>query len=486
MSFMKKHASGTLDKWDSINWITAQNKVKQLQQRIVKAVEAGKYRKVKSLQYLLTNSFYAKALAIKRVTQNKGKNTPGVDGVKWTSSKQKMTAILSLSTKGYKAKPLRRVNIPKSNGKTRPLGIPTMKDRAMQALYLMALIPVAEATADVNSYGFRPKRSCADAIEQCFNVFSRKQAAQWVLEADIKGCFDNISHQWILDNIPLDKKVLRQWLKAGIIENNCFSSTKRGTPQGGIISPTIANMVLDGLEHHILDACGAKPYKSGRRNERAKQLKINFIRYADDFVVSANSKAILKEVILPAVIEFLAPRGLQIQKEKTKITHIHKGFDFLGQNVRKYGDKLLIKPSHKSIKSIKRKVFHIIKKHRQAPTIALIVNLNPIIKGWANYHQHIVAKDTFTSIDSYIFQRIWQWAKRRHNNKSATWIKNKYFNSYNNRNWVFAQQVAGKLIKLSRMENVVIKRHIKIRADANPFKMEHQDYFDKRSYSRVR
>ena len=486
MSLIEKHASGTLTTWNSIDWNAANIKVKQLQSRIVKAVSAGKYRKVKSLQYLLVNSFYAKALAVKRVTQNKGKKTPGVDGVKWSTAKQKMNAVMTLTTKGYKAKPLKRVNIPKSNGKTRPLGIPTMKDRAMQALYLMALIPIAESTADINSYGFRPKRCCADAIEQCLNVFSGKHAAQWVLEADIKGCFDNISHQWILDNIPLDKKVLRQWLKAGIIENNIFSHTDHGTPQGGIISPTIANMVLDGLEKHILDACGIKRYKGGSKNKMGKNLKVNFIRYADDFVVSANSKEFIHNTILPAVIDFLAPRGLQIQVEKTKITHIYDGFDFLGQNVRKYGSKLLIKPSNKSVKSIKNKIHDMIKTHCQSPTKTLILSLNPVIRGWANYHRHIVAKETFTAIDNYIFQRIWQWAKRRHNNKTMTWIKNKYFNSVKNRNWVFSDLVDGNLIVLFRMESLAIKRHIKIRADANPFNSDHQIYFDRRSFSRVR
>jgi len=232
MSFNTKHTSGTFTNWDSIDWDMVEMKVKQMQSRIVKAVKEGKWRKVKSLQYLLVNSYYSKLLAVRRVTQNKGKNTPGVDGVRWESSAQKLKAVNSLTKNGYKAMPLRRVNIPKSNGKLRPLGIPTMKDRGMQALYLMALIPIAETTADTNSYGFRPKRSCADAMQQMHLVLSGKYSARYVLEADIKGCFDNISHDWILRNIPLDKAMLRQWLKAGIIENKLFSKTTKGTPQG--------------------------------------------------------------------------------------------------------------------------------------------------------------------------------------------------------------------------------------------------------------
>jgi RNA-directed DNA polymerase len=229
-------AHATLN-WNQINWAQCKREVRKLQVRIVKAVKEGRWNKVKALQWLLTHSFSAKALAVKRVTGNKGKRTAGVDKVTWKTPKAKWNGIMSLYRRGYRALPLRRVYIPKSNGKRRPLGIPTMKDRAMQALYLQALEPISETKADPHSYGFRPKRSTADAIEQCFNALSQKRSARWVLEADIKGCFDNFSHDWLLAHIPMDKAVLATWLEAGYMDDITFFETKAGTPQGGIRAP---------------------------------------------------------------------------------------------------------------------------------------------------------------------------------------------------------------------------------------------------------
>ncbi len=220
--------------WNSINWAAASAIVKRLQMRIAKAVSEKRWGKVKALQHLLTHSFYAKALAVKRVTQNRGKNTPGVDGILWLNADAKWRAIDTLHSHGYRAKPLRRIYIPKRNGKLRPLGIPTIRDRAMQALYRLALDPIAEMTADIDSYGFRPERSTADAIEACFIVLAKRGAVKWVLEADIKGCFDNIRHPWLLQHIPLPKRMLRQWLDSGFIERGQLFATAAGTPQGGI------------------------------------------------------------------------------------------------------------------------------------------------------------------------------------------------------------------------------------------------------------
>ena len=234
--------------WNAIDWRKVDKSIRRLQARIVKAQREGRHGKVKALSRILTRSFAGKALAVKRVTENKGRKTAGVDGVLWNSPTQKARAVRELRPEGYRVKPLRRVYIPKSNGKMRPLGIPTMKDRAMQALYLLALDPVAECRADRTSFGFRRKRSCADAEEYGFARLSRKDAPQWILEGDIKGCFDNISHDWLVKNVPVEKRILRQWLKAGYMEGGCFFDTESGTPQGGIISPVLANMALDGLE----------------------------------------------------------------------------------------------------------------------------------------------------------------------------------------------------------------------------------------------
>jgi RNA-directed DNA polymerase len=267
--------------WNDINWCHVQAQVRRLQTRIVKATQVGKHRKAKALQWLLTHSFSGKALAVKRVTENQGKNTPGVDNIIWKTPRAKTNAIESLKQRGYSPLPLRRVLIPKKNGKTRPLGIPTMKCRAMQALYLLALEPIAETTADLNSYGFRPKRATADAGEQCFTCLALKASAQWVLEADIKGCFDNISHDWMIANIPMDKVILKKWLKAGFVFQNELFSTDAGTPQGGIISPALANMALDGLAP-MLAAKFPKSKSTGR--------KMNMVRYADDFIITGDSK----------------------------------------------------------------------------------------------------------------------------------------------------------------------------------------------------
>ena len=255
--------------WQSINWKAAQETVNRLQMRIAKATKLGRHNKAKALQWLLTHSFHAKILAIRRVTQNKGKNTPGVDHVIWKTPKQKMSAVNSLRRRGYKSSPLRRIYIPKKNGKLRPLGIPTMTDRAMQALHLLALEPISETLADKNSYGFRPKRSLHDAIGQCFIVLSRKTSAQWILEGDIKACFDEISHEWLRNNVIMDKKILEQWLDAGFMEKEVFQRTLEGTPQGGIASPCLANIALDGLEETILAL--------GKQKD-----KLHFVRYADD------------------------------------------------------------------------------------------------------------------------------------------------------------------------------------------------------------
>jgi len=289
---------------------------------IAKAVKENDWGKVQTLQRLLTNSFYAKLLAVKRVTSNKGKNTPGVDGVLWQGAEAKWQAANSLRRRGYRPQPLRRIYIPKKNGKKRPLSIPTMMDRTQQALHKLALAPVAETLADRNSYGFREGRSCADAIQAGFNALSKPNSATWILEADIRGCFDNISIEWLLDNIPMDKTILRKWLTAGYMEDGIMYPSRKGTPQGGIISPTLSNMALDGLEDVVRRAVP-------RRN------RVNFIRYADDFIITGKSKYLLENKVKPAVEKFLVKRGLTLSEEKTTITYIRDGFTFLGQTFRK-------------------------------------------------------------------------------------------------------------------------------------------------------
>jgi RNA-directed DNA polymerase len=461
--------------WKLINWTKIQHFVRRLQLRIAKAIKQGRHNKVKSLQWILTHSFYAKLLAIRRVTQNKGKNTPGVDRIIWRSSKQKIQAAKSLKRRGYHSLPLRRIYIPKKNGKLRPLGIPTMKDRAQQALHLLALEPVAEILADRNSYGFRPKRSIHDAIEQCFKILCRKTSPVYILEGDIKSCFDKMSHEWMKKNIPMDKLILKQWLKAGYMDKNGFHQTEKGTPQGGIASPTLANIALDGLEKNLKAI--------SKQNEKA-----NYIRYADDFICTAASKEILEKKVKPAIVNFLKERGLELSKEKTQITHIDEGFDFLGFNIRKYKSKLLIKPSKEGIKCFLNEIRETTKSNRSWSAVQLIQILNPKIRGWTNFYQHSVAKDTFRNIDKNIFCNIWSWLKRKHRNKNSSWLRSKYYTNIGTRRWCFFGIRKKEKKKNSKKEhcflisaaNTRIRRHLKIQAKATPYDPEYQEYFHKR------
>jgi RNA-directed DNA polymerase len=372
--------------------------VNKLQARIVKAQKEGRYGRVKALQWTLTHSFYAKALAVKRVTSNNGSKTAGVDHVLWATSNAKFQAINCLKRRGYKPQPLRRVNIKKSNGKLRPLGIPTMRDRAMQALYLLALDPVAETTADSNSYGFRKGRCTEDAKCACFIDLGKGKSLQWILEGDIKGCFDHISHEWLLNNIPMDKVVLRKWFKCGFVFNKQLFPTEEGTPQGGIISPTLANMTLDRMQAML-----AAKFQRKQINKVIYVPKINFVRYADDFIITGENEELLKKVKV-SVQEFLQERGLTLSEEKTKITHIDEGFDFLGYNVRKYEGALLIKPSNKSLKKFMEKIRGIIDSNKGSKHESLIRLMNPVITGWVNYYRYSVASDTFRKADYLIFQ----------------------------------------------------------------------------------
>jgi RNA-directed DNA polymerase len=467
--------------WQFINWDKVRQRVRLLQQRIVKATKEGRYNKVKALQWLLTHSFAAKLLAVKRATENSGGYTAGVDGVIWYPSKR-LEAAKSLKRKGYKAKPLKRVYIPKKNGKKRPLGIPTLYDRAMQALHLLALDPVSETTADNCSYGFRPKRGCADAIARCFILQARQDRGEWVLEGDIKGCFDHISHDWILQNIPLDGMMLKQWLKAGFIDKKELFPTEEGTPQGGIISPTLANMVLDGLANELDCEFKIKTINGFRHHNK---YKINLVRYADDFVVTGANKEVLENRVKPIIESFLAKRGLQLSREKTNITHIRDGYNFLGQNLRKYSKHgtMLIKPSKGSFTSIKAKIKKVINNNKAASAANLILLLNPIIRGWCNYHRHVVAGTTFRKLDTYIWLSLWRWAVRRHPDKGKKWVAGKYFKATSYSKWVFYGKTSGKKgreINLIKARKTPIVRHVLIKGNANPYDPDWDKYFEQR------
>ena len=469
--------------WEAIDWQKALAYVKKLQVRIVKAQKEGHYSKVKSLQWLLTHSFYAKALAVKRVTSNQGKRTSGVDHELWLTPQAKFNAISKLNRRGYHPQPLRRHYIPKKNGKMRPLGIPTMTDRAMQTLYKFSLEPIAETYADPNSYGFRIGRSTHDAIEQCFTDLNKGKSPEWILEGDIKGCFDHISHEWLLENIPMDTQILEKWLKCGYVETRKLFPTDEGAPQGGTISPTLMNMTLDGLERLLQERLPTRQKVNGRTHFN----KLNFVRYADDFIITGESPEFLRDKVLPIVKEFLTERGLQLSEEKTVITHIEDGFDFLGKNIRKYNGKLLIKPSKTSVKSFLEKVRSIIKGNKSTKQETLIRKLNPVIRGWVNNQRYVVSSKVFSRVDYEIYKCLWQWAKRRHKKKSHKWIAQKYWHRIGSRQWTFSvpyenQSTEGEPLycKLEYATDTKIIRFKKIVAEANPFDECWTDYFEER------
>ncbi len=469
--------------WSNLKWDKMEAFVHRLQTRIAKAERLGKKGRVKALQRLLTTSFYGKCLAVKRVTSSTGGKTPGIDKMCWSTDLQKMKAVDSLKRRGYKPLPLRRIYISKKSGKgQRPLSIPTLKCRAMQALHLLALEPIVEERADPNAYGFRMKRSTHDAIEQCFNALSRAKSATFILEGDIRDCFGQISHDWLLENVPMDKQILGKFLKAGYMEKGQLKPTIKGTPQGSVISPALTTLTLAGLEDKLRPA--GKSQRLGK--------KINTISYADDFVVTAASEDLLQYEVMPKLVEFLKTVGLELSVEKTKITTIDQGFDFLGFTIRKYKNgKVLITPCKNNIKRFLKETRRLIRKGAALPTDKLIHTLNQKITGWTNYYRSAVSSRVFSQIDHHLFHALKRWALKRHSRKGIRWIMKHYWKSHKGDNWRFYCQVRDKEgnkkpLFLKRAIDTKIRRHTKIVAHANPFDPLYKEYFINREKSKKR
>lgn len=470
------------DTWKTLSWSKINAHVFRLQVRIAKAEREGRTGRVKALQRLLTSSFYAKCLAVKRVTSNNGSKTAGVDGVVLRTSHQKMKTVYNLKRRGYQTSPLKRIYIPKKPGslKMRPLSIPTQRDRSMQALWQAAIAPIAEERADPNAYGFRPKRSCQDAIEQCFKALGKGFSATWILEGDIKSCFDRVDQEWLLRNIPMDKTILKKFLKAGFIEKGEIHPTNLGLPQGGVISATLTVMALAGLERKL---------RSDKERQRNKE-KINMIAYADDFIVTAASEQLLRDKIIPQLTKALAEVGLELSPEKTRVTTIDQGFDFLGFNVRKYNQgKLLIKPAKANVTRLLQEIKSIIKQGSALPTERLIHQLNQKITGWTNYYRCVVSSSVFAYIDSEIFLALTRWCLKRHPRKGKWWVMRKYYTSVGHNHWRFhciVKDEEGKttLLFLKQACAVTIRRHKKILATANPFNPCFKEYFKQREEER--
>jgi len=471
--------------WPSIPWKQVWRTVRRLQARIVKALQEGRWGKVKALVYLLTHSFAGRALAILRVVSNSGARTPGVDQERWDTPEAKTAAFHALTRRGYRSQPLRRVYLPKSNGQKRPLGIPTLRDRAMQALYLLGLDPIGETQADPNSYGFRPQRSCADALVQCHRLLCHPTSPGHILEGDIKACFDHICHAWLLTHVPLDRQVLAQWLKAGYLDKNVFFATTAGTPQGGIISPALANRTLDGLEAMLAERFGATRLRRERN-------RVHLVRYADDFIITGTSATLLRYEVQPLVEHFLSERGLRLSHEKTKLTHVEDGFDFLGQQVRRYPDgKVLLKPSRRSLRTLLSRVRELIRGVGRSMTAGeLIGELTPQVQGWALYHRHASSKRTFAYVDHQIHQALWRWARRRHRGKAAHWVKQRYYCRQGGRSWRFTGALRTRKeesypVVLMKAAEVRIERHVLIRHGANPYDPSWEEYYEGRLQAKM-
>ena len=456
--------------WDLMPWDSIEESIRKLRRRIFRATREQKWNLVRSLTKLMLRSYFNLLVSVRRVTQkNKGKKTAGVDGEVALTSEARMKLVQRMEKhETWKAKPTRRVYIPKAGkpGQQRPLGIPVLRDRVRQTMVKNALEPCWEAQFESNSYGFRPGRSIHDAIEHCWLLLKGNCRRPWVLDTDIKSAFDQASHSHILKclgNTP-GRELIKQWLKAGYVEDEIFHATERGTPQGGNVSPLLLNVALHGLQQTL----GSK---------------YGYVRYADDLIVCANSREQI-ELAQSLIIDWLYERGLMLHPEKTRVVHVDKGLNFLGFSIKRYRGKCLIKPQMEKVRAFLANIRLWLSKHKQAKTENVIRHLNPILRGWSNNYKHVVSKRIFSFVSHEIWKMLWKWCLRRHSEKGKDWVRRKYFGPNNNSSWSFQARSGNEILYLFDVSRVPIERHIKVRGAASPDDPHLHEYWRQRRESR--